>query len=224
MTDKQPRSSTSPFRKNSNPNSNSHRPGRAAAAATSRPGAPSGLRSRFGSAPVNLHIVPVGSAIVCFSLEGLGGSLRYILGDNLPVAGGNYETILESTENDQQALKTIQHNLDSVWADYDLQGAMLVYQWEESMRDTLLHSARIDNSKAIILRAFDPMLVLNVLARARENLLQPGAPLALEKSYLERTLISDDQRLVRLVQTSGYFEEALAEPPAPPDEAETVEE
>ena len=94
---------------------------------------------------------------------------------------------------------------------YTLKGAMLVYPWEEERKQVILAHARTNNTRAVCLRAIDPLLVLNVLARARTNLLQPRAPLALEASYLERALITDDSRLLKLAQLTGYIEEVIPE-------------
>ncbi|HLV37017.1 MAG TPA: hypothetical protein VKY59_17970 [Spirillospora sp.] len=186
--------------------------------------ASTGLRSRFGANALTWEILPLGDVLVCFSLEGLGGSLRHLIGDDLPDTGGNYDALLQTIENDAKTMNKVRKKLDRIWQGYDLKGAMLVHPWKNTTRDVILASAKINNTRPVFLRAFDPLLVINVLARTRENLLQPRAPLSFDKTYLERTLISDDQRLVRLVQLSGYVEEVVPTPPPLPDDEEAKDE
>jgi hypothetical protein len=182
------------------------------------------LRSRFGATTVNWDVLPVGDTLVCFSLDGLGGSLKYLMGDDLPVTSGSYESVLQSIENDPKAQAKLTATLDAVWKDYELIGAMLIYGWKDTTRDVILSNARLTNSKPVFLRAFDPLLVLNVLARSRDNLLQPSAPTSFDSAYVDRALISDDPRLVKLVQISGYFEEVIPNPPRPKEAEEDESE
>lgn len=178
----------------------------------------------FGGNALTYEILPQSETLVCFSLEGLGGSLNYLMGDDGADSGGSYEAVLQIIEQDAKALDKLRRTLDEVWAAYELKGALLVYNWKPTTRDVIRASARLRNSRPIFLRAFDPLLVMNILARTRENLLQPRAPLAFDKSYLERALISDDLRLIRLVQTSGYFEETVQPLPEPVDDTETSDQ
>jgi hypothetical protein len=166
-------------------------------------------KPRFNANAPTWEILPFGETLVCFSLEGLGGSLKYIMGDDAPTAGGNYEAVLQTLENDARTLEKLKHTLDEVWAGYQIKGAILVYPWKPTTREVITASAKVRSTRPVFLRAFDPLLVMNVLARSRENLLQPRAPLSFDKAYLERALVSDDPRLLRLVQISGYFEEVV---------------
>lgn len=58
------------------------------------------------------------------------------------------------------------------------------------------------------LRAIDPAVVLNVLARARGQVLVENTALALETAFLERSYITDDPRVIALVRATGYVSEA----------------
>jgi hypothetical protein len=178
----------------------------------------SSLSSRFGPARTAWEILPFNSLIVRFSLDGLGGSLQRILGSDQNGSTGTYDTIIRSIEKNRDAMNALVTSLEAAWESYELKGAILVSPWEQDTRQVILTHAKTTNVKAMCLRAFDPLLVLNVLARSRTNLLQPRAPLALEQTYLERSLITDDARLVKLVQCSGYFEEVI------PEEARTDED
>lgn len=185
------------------------RPGTQPQGSNSRFG--SGLGSRFGPARTSWEILPVSGTIVRFSLEGLGGSLQRLTGDKTPITGGSYDGLLQSIEKNRESMKAIIASLNNAWQDYMLKGAMLVYPWEEERKQVILAHARANNTRALCLRAIDPLLVLNVLARARANLLQPRAPLALETSYLTCALISDDARLIKLAHLTGYIEEIIPE-------------
>lgn len=61
--------------------------------------------------------------------------------------------------------------------------------------------------KVMCLRAIDMCLVLNVLARTRGNILVRNTPLALESTFMEREYVTDDPRIVALVQATGCLEE-----------------
>lgn len=177
-------------------------------------------KPRFGQNTRTVEILPIGEMLAYFSLEGLGGSLKYLMGDDAPAAGGNYEEVFHTLENDARTMEKLKHTLDEVWAEYNLKGAMLVYPWKPTTRDIISANANARDTKSVFLRAFDPLLVMNVLARSRENLLQPRAPLSFDKAYLERALVSDDPRLLRLVHMSGYFEETVQPPNPTTDEEE----
>ena len=180
------------------------------------------LRSRFGASTLNWDILPLGDTLACFSLEGLGGSLKYLMTEDLANTGGSYESVLQSIANDPKAQAKLTETLDSVWNGYELTGAILMYAWKDTTRDVIVANARLTNSKPVYLRAFDPLLVLNVLARSRDNLLQPNAPVSFDAAYVDRALMTDDPRLVKLVQISGYFEEVITTP-LHPKEAEEDE-
>jgi hypothetical protein len=182
------------------------------------------LRSRFGASTLNWDILPLGDTIACFSLEGLGGSLKYLMSEDLSNTGGSYESVLQSIENDPKAQAKLIETLDSIWNGYELTGAILVYTWKDTTREVILANARLTNAKPVYLRAFDPLLVLSVLARSRENLLQPNAPVSFDSAYVDRALMSDDPRLVKLVQMSGYFEEVIPAPPQPKEAGEEENE
>ncbi|HEX2622820.1 MAG TPA: hypothetical protein VHL11_21825, partial [Phototrophicaceae bacterium] len=59
------------------------------------------------------------------------------------------------------------------------------------------------------LRAIDLHLVLNVLARSRSQVLLTRAPLVFSQQYLNRSMMTDDPRLVALVKATGYLEEEM---------------
>lgn len=181
-------------------------------------GAPSGGRAgasssrlppppRFGPAQTNWEVLPLSSTYARFSLEGIGGSLQRLLGGDS--ATGTYESALRTLENDREALNKLTGTLNEAWAGYGLMGAMLVYTADDEHNQIIATALKATDTKLVYLRALDPLLVLNVLARARANLLQPRAPLSFDDSQLSRALLTDDPRLIRLVQDTGYIEEAI---------------
>jgi hypothetical protein len=50
---------------------------------------------------------------------------------------------------------------------------------------------------------------LNVLARSRSQVLLTRAPLVFSQQYLNRSMMTDDPRLVALVKATGYLEEEM---------------
>jgi hypothetical protein len=183
---------------------------------TSQQGGLSGLSSRFG-AKVNWSIVPAVDEIVCFDLSILSADVLRSLDINLrtnPVAD-----VLSALEADPVFEQAFKDRLDESWDGYKLIGATLVYVWREDLREGM--AARLNALKLppVYLRATDPQVVLNLLARARSSLLLANAPLALERSFLERVLASDDLRLIQLVRATGFTEERLS-----PEEVDLPEE
>lgn len=174
---------------------------------------------RFGQSRTEWEILPVGDVMVRFSLDGLGGSLGRSTG--LDLGSGTYQATLSSLGEDHAALSKLTQTLDTAWEAYQLTGAFLLYYQHEETSSILLETSKITGAKAVYLRALDPLLVLNILARTRSNLLQPRAPLSFDESQLRRTLLTDDPRLIAIVQESGYFEEAL---PQRNESAEDTEE
>jgi hypothetical protein len=87
--------------------------------------------------------------------------------------------------------------LDERWQALDLTGPVLLYDYGDLQNRYA--GARAPRTE----RALDPLLVINVLARARGRLLLPHTPLALEPGYLKRDLATDDPRIVAACRTSG---------------------
>jgi hypothetical protein len=91
---------------------------------------------------------------------------------------------------------------------YTLTGRIL---GDDELEEDEAHELYEDDKRKppTILRALDLLLVMNVLARTRSNILLKTAPLALEQQYLGQSLFTDDARLIALVQATGCVEEAL---------------
>jgi hypothetical protein len=175
---------------------------------------------RFGQSRTDWEVFPTGDTLVRFSLDGLGGSLRRFITSESAVSG-SYQSIIQSLHDDPAALSGLTQALNQSWESYALTGAMLVYPHQPETDLIVAQTASLTGRRPVYLRATDPLLVLNVLARARVNLLQPRAALSFDEAQLNRPLLSDDSRLIQLVQHSGYIEEAI---PQQPEASEEVEE
>jgi hypothetical protein len=164
------------------------------------------LNSRFGTSNVTCDIAPLGSAIIRFDLNGLGAPLRRLLG--LEGEGAEREAVIQAIESDENLKYDLASRLDLAWHDYNLCGAMLVYPWQEGLRQAVA-TRLVDvapGSTLVYLRALDPILVLNVLARARSHILLATSPPDLERPFLERDLAADDPRLIALACSNACAE------------------
>ena len=138
----------------------------------------------------------------------------------LPLAAA-LTAALEANSELEERLKA---QLDAAWAEANLVGAALIYPWRQEVKQALTARLQAIEQPTVVLRATDPLLVLNVLSRSRTHILLGNAPCALERAFLERVLYTDDPRLVALAQASGTIEEPLEHPqpeeaPAPQEEA-----
>ena len=68
-------------------------------------------------------------------------------------------------------------------------------------------SATSDATSGVCLRAIDMLLVLNVLGRTKSNILLGNSQLILEEGFLNRSLVTNDPRLVAVAQATGCVEE-----------------
>ncbi len=203
-------------------------PGSSGLGGTSKPSTPTtpprpnALGSRLGPTKLNWRIMPVGQQLVRFDLNGLGDPFYRLLGKRLTIDFGDPQALYNAFDERSDDVQEMIVRLDEAWNDYQLRGAILLYPWNRDLPQTLV--GRIPNDddtqpdenydddkrpSPVILRAFDVLLVMNVLSRTRANILLKNAPLALERQYLSQSLYSDDQRLIALVQATGCIEESL---------------
>jgi hypothetical protein len=162
-------------------------------------------------------MMPLADTMVCFDLNAPGQVMNNLLG--LPEEDEiSIERIIQTLDGDKSLVERLKTQLDAVWESYNLRGALLVYTWRDDLKNAINLRLNAIKQPPLYLRALDPLLILNVLARSRTTLLLSGAPLALERPFLSRALASDDSRLLELVRLTGYVEEALFEPPPPPPE------
>jgi hypothetical protein len=178
--------------------------------------------ARFGQQNMRTWIMqPMHKTVVRFELKGLGDPFYRLLGSEMNPEYGDYKAVSAALEKRVERTGDLEALLNSAWASYKLQGATLVYNWNGDMWKALntppvQQSENEDESQQnplpapitfTCLRAIDLQLVLNVLARSRSQVLLTRAPLVFSQEYLNRSLMSDDPRLVALAKATGFLEE-----------------
>lgn len=81
-----------------------------------------------------------------------------------------------------------------------------IYEDDDESPD-LLPTFATKGKRVHSLRAIDAAFVMNILARSRANMLVSNTPLALEPGFLEKTVICDDPRIVKIAQATGCIDE-----------------
>lgn len=180
----------------------------------------------------NWTMQPAYGTVVRFDLRGLGDPFYRLMNKELDPGLGDSRAVTKKLEEGGETVAELQTMLDEAWAKYELQGALLVYNWNaETWRQiaqpapttqtTTENNGNSDDfyeddenkqqpNKPLFtcLRAIDVGLVLNVLGRSRSQLLIARAPLLFAQQYLNRSIMSDDPRLVTLAKATGYIEES----------------
>ncbi|MCU0496085.1 MAG: hypothetical protein MUF87_01895 [Anaerolineae bacterium] len=167
-------------------------------------------------------IQPASKTVVRFDLRGLGDPFYRLLGHNPNPDYGDSKFVAEVLERGGDQVALLQAQLDQAWSKYNLQGAVLIYNWNADTWKTITippappaHEEHGDEEIAkptpispfSCIRAIDLNVVLNVLARSRSQVLMTRAPLILSQLYLNRSIMTDDPRLVNLARATGYLEE-----------------
>ncbi len=168
---------------------------------------------------------PLLRTVVRFDLKGLGDPFFRLLGAAPEPDLANLGKLVEALENGGDDVSALANLAASAWADYKLDGACMVYNWNAdtwkalNMPPTPPPAQNSDDDSDDekppqpqhitfqCLRAIDLTLVINVLGRARTQLLLANAPLVLSSQYMGRAIFSDDPRLVTLARLTGYIEE-----------------
>jgi hypothetical protein len=167
----------------------------------------------LGSRAEYYLILSAGEVAVSFDLNGVSGRLFGAADEPLTT-----EAAIALLEGDRALVERLKPTLDEAWANYDLKGAALVYTWRDELRHALNGRLIALKRQPVYLRAIDPLLIVNILARSRASLLLSNAPLALERVFLNRVLVSDDARLIRLARAFGCREEPIFEPVPLPEQ------
>jgi hypothetical protein len=187
---------------------------------------PGTLTSRLPTR-MDWRIIAVEKKLVRFDMDGLGDPFHRLLGKRLMVDFGDPAAVSKAMEAGGEDVDEIAARLDTSWSEYELTGAVLVYRWKKDLRHVLLGQIppsddEFDDSDGqpalyeddqrkppAILRALDMLLVLNVLARTRANILLKTSLPALTSEYLQQSLYTDDPRLIALAQATGCIEETV---------------
>jgi hypothetical protein len=132
--------------------------------------------------PVEIRVNPIDTRLAVFSLANLAPELsRLRQGRTRATQRQTLATFVCRGD-----LTSLAERLDRAWAPRALRGAALLY-------------AGIASPHLRGRACRDALLVLNVLARARGNVLLPDAPLVLQAGALNRHVVTDDPRLTALV-------------------------
>ncbi|GAB4524931.1 MAG: hypothetical protein OHK0046_40140 [Anaerolineae bacterium] len=177
---------------------------------------------------VNWSMLPMERTLARFELRGLGDPFYRLLGHPLSTEYGDSRVVSRVLEEGGEAVAELELLLNTAWDTYNLVGATLVYNWAVKPWEGIAQPTPMpfdndqqyqdddDNQKKTetpqtppfrVVRAIDLQLVLNVLARARTQLLLATAPLVFSQQYLNRALVTDDPRLVALVLATGCLED-----------------
>ncbi len=174
--------------------------------------------------------------IVRFSLEGLGDPFYRVLGHQMNPDMGDLNKLAVALEAGGEATQALIDRLDTDWRSYDLTGAMLIFRFDQKQTKALAKplpmptpivpdddeleyldiddddddttAAEKPSTATVQLRATDPALTLNVLARARSQVLLAEAPVVFGQEYLKRQIITDDPRLVAIARATGCLPDA----------------
>jgi len=178
-------------------------------------------------------VLPIHGTVVRFTMQSLGDPFYRLLGHPLNKDYAEIKSLASALWQENEAVEAITAALDATWESYDLQGAMTVYPYnnkvfatfkdpqpmpeppkveeekeeEDKKKNPFGSSAKKRTAEPVysveVLRSTDPALTLNVLARARSQVLLASAPLVYGIEYIGRTLYTDDPRLVELAQATG---------------------
>ncbi len=155
-----------------------------------------GLPSPFK--PTTVEILPIASTYIIFDFHYVEHQIIRLNNEGILVSDIVATTGKNIPPSRWTALKQA---LDQYWEEQPHIGAYLIFPWDKD--EKIPFEMPIVRQTTQLLIAHNPLLVLNVLARVRANLLLAQTPLALEEQYLMNAFISDDPRLVKLAQTSG---------------------
>ncbi|MFZ4813762.1 MAG: hypothetical protein ACOYL5_04445 [Phototrophicaceae bacterium] len=183
-------------------------------------------------------IIPPQRVVVRFDLNGLGDPFYRLMGKPMNSEFSQLHPLAQTLERGGEPVEALRALLNEVWAGYSLRGAALVYNTSFNVNRAMaeafpmpgnvaqnppkkdddddtpawLGNNNPNNRRQPVVerwRAIDLALTLNVLARARTQVVLMGAPLVFGTNYLTRSLVTDDPRLVALAKASGALADAL---------------
>ncbi|MFN8527190.1 MAG: hypothetical protein U0670_01105 [Anaerolineae bacterium] len=189
-----------------------------------RPSSPPGsLFSRLG-ARASFDYMAMNDTLVMFDLRDVAPVLFDQLNITPPVKEDgtpdktDVKALITALEKNRPLLDELKLRLNTYWDDFQLTGAVHVYDWREEVKQAATNRLNAVKLAPHFMRATDPDFVLNVLARSRSYLLIHGAALALDRPFLERVVMTDDPRLLAAVKQTAFTEDSLVPPPPPTDD------
>ncbi|PJF29175.1 MAG: hypothetical protein CUN52_09710 [Phototrophicales bacterium] len=188
--------------------------------------APSPSPFRSLSSPreqVESSLLPLHTVAVRFELKGLGDPFYRLLGHEVNTEYSDSRLVVRKLEQGGDDVTALKNLLDVAWGKYAFKGAAMVYLLENENLVKQLGAPSFMPKKDLfddddsekkdeppkpaikVVRAIDMMLVLNVLARARTQVLLATSPIMFNQHYLNRALVTDDPRLVALAMATGVI-------------------
>ncbi|MDX2159815.1 MAG: hypothetical protein SF162_00680 [bacterium] len=183
---------------------------------------PGNFLSRFGTRST-VDYLPMHDLLLMFDLYDITPAAYYMFDIAPPskeegaVDTADSKALISIIERDKAVQERMRTALNAYWDGVRLVGAVHVYDWREEVKQAVTNRLNAIKQPPRYVRASDPLLVLNILARARTSLLIHGAALALDRPFLERVVMTDDPRLVQLASASRLIEDSFVPPPPPPD-------
>lgn len=186
--------------------------------------APSPFRSLPSREQIEYALLPLHKVAVRFELKGLGDPFYRLLGHEVNTEHSDSRLVVRKLEQGGDDADAIRELMDTAWGKYGLKGAVMVYPMEAENLVKQLSAPTFMPKKDLfdddddtdkkddppkpavkVLRAIDIMLVLNILARARTQVLLATSPVMFNQHYLNRAIVSDDPRLVALAMATGVI-------------------
>jgi hypothetical protein len=169
-------------------------------------------------------LLPLRGLAIRFELKGLGDPFYRLLAHDVNAENSDSRLVVRKLEQGGDDVKAIQALLDNAWEKYAFKGAAMVYPMENEALIKQLNAPNVMPKKDIfdddddsekkeeppkpavkILRAIDMVLVLNILGRARTQVLIGTSPMMFNQHYLNRAIVTDDPRLVALAMATGVI-------------------
>lgn len=195
-----------------------------------RPSPPPGsLFSRLG-ARASYDYMPMHDMLVMFDMRDAAPALYELLNVPPPVKEdgtsdvSDVRALITMLEKEKPLATALRTHLDQYWANFDIVGAIHVYDWREEVKQAATNRLNAVKQRPNFIRAADPMLIVNILARSRSYLLIHGAALALDRPFLERIVMTDDPRILAAVTGGQHIVDSLVPPPPPDDVFEDFDE
>lgn len=193
------------------------------------PPTPGSLFSRLG-ARATFDYMPIHDTLVMFDMHDVTPALYDLLKIAPPVKDDGSSDPTESkaligmVEKDKALAAAMRTHLDQYWANFKILGAIHIYDWREEVKQAAINRLNATKQRPNFIRAIDPLLVMNILARSRAYLLIHGAALALDRPFLERVVMTDDPRILTLVTDGMHVVDSLVPPPPPDDIFDDLDE
>lgn len=182
------------------------------------PPRPGGMLPRMG-ARASDNLAPMHDQVARIDLRLIGASLYDLIDVQVvDFDPHDIDPFMKALEANRERVDQLRQQADAYWEAHAWKGAILVYNWNDATLGAIQTRLGAFQQEQVALRVTDPLLALNLLGRARGSLLLPRSPVALERAFLNRSIASDDPRIIRLAQEAGCAFAPLVDPAPETDE------